>query len=349
MEQWPNIFPHRDVFNTFPDNEWDDLFIFCFPPCTKNDLGIRNIHMTDLLVLSSDFNEDLFWTTVGSLPGKSHIFLCNILLYVFLVSKERFSNSHETGVFNLEEYTLRDCLKGYSDQCKKKDFYEKRRTVSLFIENHNLFGALLPPVEGWDPVKQTKQLAHCEVEPHGLIGTPWCDIDFFTPVVNDCLFSPPQPFDKRDRIFDRYQDFVLYGDWEKSGVSSMGRVKWRYTDKEDPSYSKESSFKARKNFVLDITASDELVETCFGADSFPDNTAIIKSKLAKIRIRVASPLPLYLLESGLLDWANHYYLGWPGSTLEKDSQQEYKRNVDQWNKMCSGGFVLPFDFELFDH
>lgn len=198
---------------------------------------------------------------------------------------------------------------------KKNDFFENQRVVSLFIENHNLFGALLPPVQVWDPVEQTKQLARCEVETHGLIGTPWCGIEFFTTVVNDCLFSPPKPFDDRDLIFDKFQDFVLHGDWERSGVSSLGRVKRKYTDRQDSAYTKEGNFKARKNFVLDITKSSDLVESCFDSDCFPDNTAIIKSELTNIRIAVASPLPLYLLESSLylLHWAQKLLLsGLPG-------------------------------------
>lgn len=84
-------------------------------------------------------------------------------------------------------------------------------------------------------------------------------------------------------------------------------------------------------------------------ECFPDNTALIKSELAKIRIAVASPLPVYLLESWLLHWANHFYLTWKGSTLEEDSEQEYHRNYNQWKRMLENNFVLPFDFELFDH
>lgn len=112
-----NYFPHPEVFKSFPSNEWDDLFIFCFPPCTKNDLGMRNIHMTNLYALSIELNEeDLFWTIVDALPGKSYIFVCNILLYVFLVSKEWFTTLNDTKIFSLEEYTLWDCLKGFSNQ-----------------------------------------------------------------------------------------------------------------------------------------------------------------------------------------------------------------------------------------
>lgn len=157
------------------------------------------------------------------------------------------------------------------------------------------------------------------------------------------------PFKDNSRIYDRFTDFILHGDWERSGVSSLGRVKWNYIDHEDQSYNKTGSFKARKNFVLDIMSADDLADYCFSQPSFVKNTAIIKSELAKIGIAVASLLPLYLLESWLLHWCNHYDLQWDGSTVEENTEQEFARNLDQWNHMISGEYVLPFDFELFDH
>lgn len=44
-----------------------------------------------------------------------------------------------------------------SDRCKRKqDFTEDEdsRARSIFVECHNEFGALQPPLEGWDPVEQ---------------------------------------------------------------------------------------------------------------------------------------------------------------------------------------------------
>lgn len=74
-------------------------------------------------------------------------------------------------------------------------------------------------------------------------------------------------------------------------------MQWEYKDKGDKQYRRKGNFKARKNFVLDITSTDDLSNLCFSQECFPDNTAIIKSELAKIRIAVASALPLYMFES----------------------------------------------------
>jgi hypothetical protein len=88
---------------------------------------------------------------------------------------------------------------------------------------------------------------------------------------------------------------------------------------------------------------------CLEVESHPTNVALIKSELAKIRIAVSSPLELYLLESWLLDWAHGYYLKWRGSTLEESTVAEFNRNYQQWSRMRQGEYVLPYDFEKFDH
>lgn len=143
-----------------------------FPVRTKADRGIRNVRFTDIrAAYQADGRDACFWTVVSSLPGKSYIFVLNIVTYTYFVYEDWFQILTETGIFQLEEYALRDFLKNLSDDCKKKDFVEDRRFLSLFIENHNLFGALQPPVEGWDPMEQTAKLAANEVEPHGLVGS----------------------------------------------------------------------------------------------------------------------------------------------------------------------------------
>lgn len=68
--------------------------------------------------------------------------------------------------------------------------------------------------------------------------------------------------------------------------------------------------------------SYKLKAKCFSAEAFVENAAIIKSELAKIRMAAASHLPLYLLESWILHWCNHFYLQWEGSTLEENVREK---------------------------
>lgn len=348
--QWASIVPDPGVFESFPKSEWDDLFLFIFPPRTKSDIGIRNIRLFDIYELyKSDYIEELFWDIVQRLPGKSYIFVCNILLYQYLVSPEWWTMLRESGASLLSEYKLRDCLKDMSDLCKKKDFIEKRRQVSVYIETHNLFGALQPPVEGWDPVTQTKELASCDIPIHGLLGTDLVGDNFFSSSMNSCLRAEPLKLRDFEKMYPDLKDFLLYADWERSGTSSLGRVEWTYTDPKDSKYSKIGSFKARKNFVLDLMTTEDLAQYCLGESAHIHNVAIIKSELAKIRIAVSSPLALYLLESWLLHWAHSFYLNWEGSTLEESTDEEFERNYDQWLRMRNNQYVLPYDFANFDH
>lgn len=350
--KWPKIVPTREVFESFPLSDWEGLFEYCFPPRCKGDLGIRNLRLLDIYYLYLGLeDEDLFWTRLSQMAGKSYIFVMNIMLYAAIVTSQWYDILSDSGAWTLDEYSLRDLFRQLSDDLKKKDFWQTRDAVSVFIENHNLFGALLPPVEGWDPVSQTRALASCDPEPHGLLyGPPEYKPDvYFNQIADLELFRGPKArTGPRLGIVD-LQSFIMIGDWERSGASSIGRIPWSYIDQEDPEYNKSGVFKARKNLVLDVMEASELAEECLSKREHVKNTAIIKSELAKIRIAVASPLEVYLLESYVMEWANHYYLGWVGSTLEESSVVEFHRMFAQWTKMRDGHYVLPYDFEHFDH
>lgn len=63
---WATIQPNADLIKYFYHTEWDDMFLFIFPPRTKNDIGIRNIQITDILALSIELDEEVFWDVVNS-------------------------------------------------------------------------------------------------------------------------------------------------------------------------------------------------------------------------------------------------------------------------------------------
>lgn len=348
---WPKFCPSKEVFGLFREDEHEDFFEYLFPPRTKADRGIRNVRFTDIwAAYVADGREECFWRCLTALKGKSYIFSLNICTYAFFLYDEWFAFLEPLGIFELTEYDLRDVLKCMSDNCKKTVFLQDRRTVSVFIENHNLFGALQPPVEGWDPVRQTEALASNTLPEHGLIGTEkYYGDDFFQRTADGCLRTPALRRSDDDKRYGHFRDYVETGPWERSGAASFGRVTWRLEDLEDSTYDKSGSFKARKNFILDTVPVEELNRACLCKEDHTHNVALVKSELAKIRIAVSSPLELYLLESWVLDWAHGYYLNWPGSTLEESTDEEFNRNYRQWLLMRQGKFVLPYDFESFDH
>lgn len=345
---WVSFVPDPGVFDAFPRVEYDDLFLAIFPPRTPADIGIRNMRLVDILDAYIEVRREAdFWNMLLHLRGKSYIFVANICLYEFMSDCGWWDVLESSGACFLPEYELRNCMKNYSDLCKKKEFTENRRIVSVFIENHNLFGSLQPPVEGWDPVTQTQALAGSTPRVHGMIGTPWQGVDFFRSIARAKLSVPKHH--ENDVNYYELKDFIANADWERSGASSIGRVKWSYKDEKDPAYNRSGTFKARKNFVLDLFTVEEVASMCLDAYEHVDNVAIIKSELAKIRIAVASPIQLYLLECWLLSFAGSFYLNWEGSTLEEGPAEELLRNYTQWRSVLAGKFVLPFDYSEFDH
>lgn len=101
--------------------------------------------------------EEMFHKRLDDLKGKSYSFVLNILIYARFVPDCWYQTYRDCYFLFASEYNLQDTFKNVSE-ISMEDFCEGQRFVSIFIENHNLFGALQPTVEAWNPSEQTKDL-----------------------------------------------------------------------------------------------------------------------------------------------------------------------------------------------
>ncbi|KAL1479037.1 hypothetical protein MTO96_052194 [Rhipicephalus appendiculatus] len=176
---------------------------------------------------------------------------------------------------------------------------------------------MCPPVPGWDPVQETRDLAFGGQHPHGLLYD--CDLD-------------PQG------ILGRIHDL-------RSGSSLIGRVDYEV---EVDGEGRKGHFKARKNLVLDVYPFEDLVQRVRKHNT-QDNRALVKSEFGKIWLAVSAPLEVYLQQGYLYNVSGSAYLSWPGNTLEESVAAEMWRTERTFVRMASGAFALPYDFARFDH
>lgn len=145
-------------------------------------------------------------------------------------------------------------------------------------------------------------------------------------------------------------DYIAKGDCERPGASSVGSVQCHCQDKDMTlkQIQRQGKYKGKNYFVLVIITPSGLNQECLSWPLHTENSGII-SELAKIRFAVASPLPLYLLESSIIIWANSLYIKWRGSTLENGAKEDFKKNYYQWLQMRAGKSVLSYDFQTLNH
>ncbi|KAL1443267.1 hypothetical protein MTO96_046036 [Rhipicephalus appendiculatus] len=173
--------------------------------------------------------------------------------------------------------------------------------------------------DGWDPIKETEDLASGGQHAHGLVLES--DLD-------------------SDGILDRIHYLC---EWERSGSSSTGRVEYEIDGER-----RRGHFKARKNLVLDVFPFEDLVTRVRQHDS-QENKALVKSEFGKVRLAVSVPLEVYLQQGFLYGVSGSAYLSWPGNTLEESVAEEMCRTERTFVRMASGAYALPYDFARFDH
>lgn len=332
------------VVFTGDDKEIELDFLAAHPPRTKTDLSIRNCRISDVLATyDKTASLSLAKVRLHQLRGFDYITTCNILWASLLCPPDVdwWGLWSLAGAFDGDGNHFRQVTKYGSDYLKKRPTMLTPDERVLFYENHSLGGALLPPVEGFDPVQQTLTLAASGQNNHGLDPKHNNDLPTFSRLVNR-LETPPV-----DEVNPRsLAEFISdYPTWERAGASSLGRVKWSM-----PSTGKHGKFKARKNLLIDVWQLDDIIEAVRKYGPKQANEALIKSELAKIRIAVASPLEVYLQQSWVMELAGRFYLRWPGNTMEEKPLDELRRNIKTWEalngEMC---WSLPFDYKNFDH
>jgi len=318
-----------------PPRIHDDDVLKVWPARTESDLAIRRSRFRD--VARFYFNSKRWSELViraNHLLGFDYITVCNVLWAAELLSTDKFDwwNFYvELGAFEAGSDHFAAVAKQVNSWCKKYPVAETIERMNV-VECAGLTGYRNLPFPGFDAVAETQALAHGG-EDHGLERRDLAPS--FLSAVDRLLAVYP-----KEVSVPQFQDFVLSGDWATAGASSVGRVEWSWDDD-------AGSFKARKNLVPEVVDLNKYYPTVEESRS-QVNYAIIKSELSKVRVAVASDLPIFLKMEWLTRWMNHAYKDWPGSTIEEDVVEQTRRQRQMWEKIRSS-WNLPFDFEGFDH
>lgn len=341
---------HSDLKRS--DLNEEEYWLKVTPPRTKGDLAVRNIRNSDIITFCDKYfnwdeteGKDLL-KVIGCLD---YIFAGNVMLAAVIFKPYGWLDFWiKCDIWRGEPSEIRDNLKMASDIVKKEAHPDLAEWRTVFYENNVLYGALQPPVPGFDPVKQTLELSKGGSEKHGLMTAEGIiDYEHNLQLLTNIAEKRFQPnkIKVTKSLEMSFLDYIRTADWERSGSSSIGKIYVKLKDEE--SY-KIKKFKSRKNFLLDLYSAEELYDMCMSLKG-QDNVALVKSELGKIRIAVASPVEHYLLYSWLLSKTGSFYTQRTGNTLEETPIEESNRMWNVLEKLDRGYYSLPFDYAQFDH
>nr|WAK77737.1 MAG: RNA-dependent RNA polymerase [Totiviridae sp.] len=305
-------------------------------------MGIRNLRMADMLTYCLATGRRARAAEVLHLcQGFDYILTSNVLTAIFCFGDLWWQGLTQAGVFDGDSEHFRTSCKTLSDTIKKTKNTLSDDDRVCFYECASLFGAMCPPVPGWDPIQETEDLASGGQHPHGLmIGDELTPEDILGRIHALVRYREGKRCDTRP-----FEEWLASCEWERSGSSSIGRVEYEVEVEEER---RRGHFKARKNLVLDVVPFDELVASVRTHDK-QENKALVKSEFGKVRLAVSAPLEVYLQQGYLYGVSGSAYLKWPGNTLEESIGEEMRRNELTYTRMAQGGFALPYDFARFDH
>lgn len=314
----------------------DETVLAIWPARTKQDLSIRRTRFRDTYQAYKLVGmTDRLWMLAERLPGFDVISVINILNSEFILTDQHcafswFDFMDKLGAFASDIAHYGAVVKVVHDLTKK--FPVRGFPKFLVQECGVMSGFRNPPFPGFDVVAETRKLAEGGGE-RGLTANG--SIDVFTRLADETLDTEGSPVEWKG-----FRDYVVSGDWETSGSSSVGRVEWEFNGE-------KGDFKARKNLVPDVVDLNRLAEEAYDAKN-QDNKAIIKSELGKVRMAVASDMLMYLKMSWLLRLCGGGYLKWEGSTIEEDVFEQTDRMIKML-EMIHKAWNLPFDYAAFDH
>lgn len=193
-----------------------------------------------------------------------------------------------------------------------------------------LYSTICPPVPGWDAIEKTCELVEGGQDEHGLIFSNcrgYTSDDFVTAIRN--LAGLPPKDNPNTRSFHQW---LRDAEWARSGSSSLGRVEYELAVDGEV---KRGHFKAWKNFLLDVESLDVL-EDRVRHSTTPDNVALIKTELSKIRLAVSSPVETYLAQAWLFLVSGNAYANWPANKLEEPLSKELARLETTWERLKCG-------------
>nr|WAK77278.1 MAG: RNA-dependent RNA polymerase [Totiviridae sp.] len=334
--------PDADLFGLLDNPEDDTLAQTLFPPRNEADMGIRNLRMADMLTFGLvTGRRNRLLDILRLCRGYDYIITCNLLIALFCFDDLWWQILQDSGVFDGDAEHFRVSCKCLSDTVKKtKNVLSDDDRVCLY-ECASLYGAMCPPVPGWDPLSETRDLASGGQVDHGLLlGDEFSSDEILRRIHALVRFPEGKKCDDRG-----FEEWLRSCDWERSGSSSLGRVEYEV---EVDGERRKGHFKARKNLVLDVVPYDELLTSVRTHDT-QSNKALVKSEFGKVRLAVSAPLEVYLQQGYLYSVSGSAYLHWPGNTLEESVGEEMRRNEQTFMRMAKGEFALPYDFARFDH
>lgn len=320
------------------DPDEDEWWKTLFPARAKKDLSIRRLRWRDVWHCSV--------RTVGLSESSRRLHICrgldyissaNLMLFGLLMGREWWRRWEQRGTWDLAIDDMIKDLKYVSDEIKKHGI---RDIVdwSKYVECAGLFGYKNHyEGDGFDKVEQARGLAEGgggdrrSPDPE----VPW--LVYFERVAREELMSVPLDAPK----YLSFTEFVSdAANWETAGSSSTGYMRWKFGDE-------EGKFKVRKNLLPDVVKLQTLINDALTKYK-QVNIAIEKNELGKIRIAVASDIETYLRQAWILYLCNHWYVHWPGSTIEEGTTLQYRRMVEMLETVKTH-WSLPFDYAGFDH
>ncbi|KAL1479031.1 hypothetical protein MTO96_052188 [Rhipicephalus appendiculatus] len=147
-------------------------------------------------------------------------------------------------------------------------------TESVFTSARHCLAPLCPPVPGWDPVQETRDLASGGGNTHmACSSTATSTRKASSGRIHDLVrYKPGKTCDNRP-----FEEWLRSCEWERSGSSSIGRVEYEV---EVDGERRKGHFKARKNLALDVYAFEDLVQRVREHNT-QDNRALVKSEFGK--------------------------------------------------------------------
>lgn len=309
--------------------QFEDKFKEVFLPRTKMDLSIRRNRANDFFTFLKGYQkDDLIYLFTILKTNFDYIFVCNLMSILAVSGREWVERMDSMGAFDNDLSHYIAVAKKINDMIKTVGIEDERWTE--YAEAATLCGYRNPPFKGFDPVEETRSLAQGGDE-HSYYGFD------FQNLCNEELRMEVTPV-------TNYQDFHTYvteATWLTAGASSIGKLEVEVEE------GKLKNIKAKKNTVPDVVDLENVFQECL-VWAKQENYSIIKSELGKIRMAVASDMPMYLQMSWVNYLLNGAYNQWPGSTTDEDFVTQTKRMYNML-ELCSKMLGLPFDYAAFDH
>lgn len=320
------------VFGNTGDDEWWQEW---FPPRTKKDLSIRKLRWSDVYELAVEtINESETKRRIKKLYGMDYIWSMNVMLAGITMPKNWWTRWEQRGTLEMEYEWFIEDTKMVSDLIKKNELKDKDWTY--YVEVNCLAGYMNKGESNeLNKFEEARKLAEGGTGDRSApTGEDW-DV-YFEKRVRQHLYgnAPKVPYISFSKFVSNAAN------WETAGSSSEGKMEWEFDGK-------QGKFKVRKNLLPDIEDLDKIVNRCF-REYEQNSVSFEKVELAKIRLAVASDIITYLRQTWLTYLTGHWYINWPGSTMEESSKKQYSRMMKML-QLSIDHYSLPFDYRAFDH